>query len=274
VDVVAAFPADAESFHAVVPGDGAFHDPAVDAEAGTMGRAASGDAWADAFAADGPAVLVMVVGAVGEHLVRALPWPATAASYGWNLVEQWQELGDVVAVAAGQRDGQGDAGALGQDVVLRARSGAVDRARTAFGPRLAARTWEESMAALDQSSFPAPCSSARRSSCNCCQTPARFHSSNRRQHVIPDPKPSSCGKNSHWIPVCNTNKIPHNTCRSGIRFRPGRRGSRGTCLGSNGSIRCHNPSGTIHGGCSPRRTAQHDRPSSTKDTSRLIGHLC
>lgn len=101
-----------------------------------------------------------------------------------------------------------------------------------------------------------------------------FHSSRRRQHVIPDPNPSSWGRNSHWMPVCSTNKIPHNTCRSGTRFRPGRRESRGTCLGSSGSIRSHNPSGTIHGGCSPRRTAQHGKRSSTRDTRCVIDHLC
>ena len=81
----------------------------------------------------------------------------------------------------------------------------------------------------------------------------------------PGPEPELLGRNSHWMPVCSTNRIPHNTCRSGIRLRPGRRGSRGTGQGSNGSIRCHNPSGTIHGGCSPRLTVTHRRSPSTKD---------
>ncbi|WP_438821286.1 hypothetical protein [Dactylosporangium matsuzakiense] len=49
MDVVAAFPADAESFHAVVPGDGAFDDPPVDAEPGPVGFAAPGDVGLDAF---------------------------------------------------------------------------------------------------------------------------------------------------------------------------------------------------------------------------------
>jgi protein-S-isoprenylcysteine O-methyltransferase Ste14 len=71
------------------------------------------------------------------------------------------------------------------------------------------------MTARDQSSFPAACSSASSSSCSCCQTPAVFHSSRRRQHVMPEPNPSSCGRNSRWMPVCSTKKIPHSTCRSG-----------------------------------------------------------
>jgi hypothetical protein len=46
--------------------------------------------------------------------------------------------------------------------------------------------------------------------------------------------------------VCNTNKIPCNTRRSSSGLRPGYRNRRGV-VGNNGSIRCHNPSGTSHG---------------------------
>ena len=268
MDVVAAFPSDAEPFHAVVPGDRSLDHPPVDAESGAVGLATAGDAWADALGSYRFAVLVVVVGAVGEQFVGASAWSAPTAAHRRDLLDQGQQLGDIVAVAAGQRRAQRDTRALGQDVVLRARSGAVDRARSAFGPRLAARTCEESMTALDQSSFPAACSWASSSSCSRCQTPARFHSSSRRQQVIPDPNPSSWGRNSHWMPVCSTNRMPHNTCRSGIRLRPGRRGLR-TGLGSNGSRRCHSPSGTIHGGCSPRLTIKHRRSQSTKDGSPI-----
>jgi hypothetical protein len=64
-------------------------------------------------------------------------------------------------------------------------------------------------------------SSASRTSWSRCQTPALFQSRSRRQHVMPEPKPRSCGKYSHWIPVCSTYKIPHSTFRSGNGLRPG-----------------------------------------------------
>jgi hypothetical protein len=102
VDVVAAFPADAESFHAVVPGDRSFDHPPVDAQTGVVWLASSGDARTDALAPDRLAVLVVVVGAVGEQFVGSLSWPAAPPSNGWDLVDQWQQFGDVVAVAAGQ----------------------------------------------------------------------------------------------------------------------------------------------------------------------------
>ncbi|GHC95008.1 hypothetical protein GCM10010309_80910 [Streptomyces violaceochromogenes] len=62
-------------------------------------------------------------------------------------------MSDVVAVSASQRDRERDALAVGDDVVLTARPCAVDWAGPAFGPRRAARTWDESITALDQSSW-------------------------------------------------------------------------------------------------------------------------
>lgn len=81
---------------------------------------------------------------------------------------------------------------------------------------------------------------------NCCQTSATFQSRNRRRHVMPEPKPNSCGRNSHWAPVCGTNKMAHSTFRSGSGLRPGCRELR-SLHGRSGSIRAHKSSETIHG---------------------------
>jgi hypothetical protein len=106
-----------------------------------------------------------------------------------------------------------------------------------------ARTCELSIAARDQSMRSASLSLANSSSWSRCQTPASCHSRRRRQQVIPEPQPISCGRYSHGIPVCNTNKIPVNTFRSSIRLRPGNRCRRGT-FGISGSINSHNGSDT------------------------------
>lgn len=129
--------------------------------------------------------------------------------------------------------------------MLAARTCSVDRAGTAFGPRRAALTWEESITALDQSSFFADRSFFSSTTCNWSHTPASFHSARRRQQVMPEPKPSSWGRYSHWIPVCSTNRIPHNAWRSGTRGRPAT--SFGPGSGSNGSMSDHSSSDTIHG---------------------------
>ncbi|CAL9322826.1 hypothetical protein SUDANB148_06594 [Streptomyces sp. SudanB148_2056] len=81
------------------------------------------------------------------------PRPANGSRHWRDLVQQRQQLGDIVAVSAGQRHRERDALAVGDDVVLTARPCAVDRAGSASGPLHAARTWEESITARDQSSW-------------------------------------------------------------------------------------------------------------------------
>jgi hypothetical protein len=44
----------------------------------------------------------VVVGAVGEQLVGSLAWPSASAAYRRDLVDEGQQFGDVVSVAAGQ----------------------------------------------------------------------------------------------------------------------------------------------------------------------------
>jgi hypothetical protein len=65
-------------------------------------------------------VFVVVVAAIGEKQVGLLARPSALASDrpGVEIVQQRQELGDVVAVAAGQRDGQRDARGIDEQVVL------------------------------------------------------------------------------------------------------------------------------------------------------------
>ncbi len=81
------------------------------------------------------------------------PRPVHGSRHWRDLVQQRQQLGDIVAVSAGQRHRERDALAVGDDVVLIARPCAVDRAGSASGPLRAARTWEESITARDQSSW-------------------------------------------------------------------------------------------------------------------------
>ena len=131
---------------------------------------------------DLPAVFVVVIAAVGVDLIRALAGPAAAAAHRRDGLDQGHELGDVVAVAAGQRHRQRDAVRFGDQVVLRAGPGTVDRARTGFGPPFSARTWELSITARDQSRAPAAFSSASSDSCSRCQTPASL--------PVPQPPPA------------------------------------------------------------------------------------
>ncbi len=191
VDVGSPFPAGAEPAEAVEPGDGALDHPPVGAQAGAMHGSASGDGGDDAAGADLVAVDVVVVAAVGEQRVGSASRVSDAAAHGRDGVEQGQELGDVVAVAAGQQDSERSAVTVGDHVVLRPGPAPVDRRRARAEPPFSALTCEESTTHLDQSSRAAALSSARSTSCSRCHTPASFQCLSRRQHVMPEPNPSS-----------------------------------------------------------------------------------
>jgi hypothetical protein len=94
----------------------------------------TGDDRADAPPTDQPAVLVMVVAPIGQDRIRAAARPTDPAADRWNTVQQREELGDVVGVAASERDRQRDAGRVRQDVMLAARTAAINWARPVLEP--------------------------------------------------------------------------------------------------------------------------------------------
>jgi hypothetical protein len=155
VDVAAAFVADVEAAELVDPGEAALDDPAPAAEAGAVLGLASGYAAGHATLAQTTTVFLVVVGAVGDDQSRASAGSSGAAVDGWYAVEQRFELGDVVAVGAGQRPGERDAACVDEEVVLGARPATIDRARARRGAPFFACTWLESAIARLQSSAPA-----------------------------------------------------------------------------------------------------------------------
>ena len=153
--LVAAVGADEQSASVVQPGKGAFDDPAVTAEAGAVCGLAARDHRLHSPLPDEAAVLVVVVAAVGDDAVGPSPGPADAAADGWNAVEQLEQLGDVVAVAAGERPRERDATAVYEEMLLAAATAPVDRAGTRLRAPFFACTWLESAIARDHSISPA-----------------------------------------------------------------------------------------------------------------------
>ena len=113
MDLCAAVVADEESAALVQPGEGTFDDPALAAETGAVLGLPTRD---DGLDATRP-----------ELTPRA---PVVVATVG---VEEREQLGDVMAVAAREAPGQGRATAVGQEVMLGARTASVDRARARRG---------------------------------------------------------------------------------------------------------------------------------------------
>ena len=139
MDVGAAVVADEQALELVQPGEGAFDDPAGAAEAGAVVGLAAGDLGRDRALPEQAPVLVVVVAAVGAET----RWPAARGAdqpaHRRHPVEQRDQLGDIVAVAAGERPGERDPAGVDQEVVLGAASAAIDRARAGLSDSLCRR---------------------------------------------------------------------------------------------------------------------------------------
>ena len=120
VDGGVAFVADPEAAEVVQVREAAFDAPALSAQAGAVLDAAPCDDRLDAALPEQPAVLVVVIAAVGDDQIRLLARPSGLARHGpsMEVLQQRDQLGDVVAVAAGQRDGERDPRRVDQQMVL------------------------------------------------------------------------------------------------------------------------------------------------------------
>ena len=133
MDVRAAVVADEQSFELVQPGEGAFDDPAVTTKAGAVLGVASCDLGFDAALAELAATARVVVSAIAGDSVGPPTRPADLAAHRRHAVDERDQLGAVVAVAAGEPPGERDPAALDQEVVLGAVPGSINRARARLG---------------------------------------------------------------------------------------------------------------------------------------------
>lgn len=126
MEICASFIAGAEPFELVQPGEGALDNPAHFAQSGAVGNAASGDHGFDVALPQQAAVLVEVVAPVGVQAPRFAAGAFPQSPNRWDGVQQGQELGDVVPVPAGERDGERGPVTVDDQVVLGAGAGTVD----------------------------------------------------------------------------------------------------------------------------------------------------
>jgi hypothetical protein len=133
VDVGAAVVTDEQPFELVQPGEGALDDPAVATEARAVLMLAASDERCDPALAELTAVDRLVVAAVGDQLLRPSPRSPGDTSDRRHRVDQWDQLGAVVAIASGECERERCPFPIDEEVVLGAASSSVHRARARFG---------------------------------------------------------------------------------------------------------------------------------------------
>jgi hypothetical protein len=240
MDIGPSLIAHGEAAKAVQPGERALDDPAMTTQALAGVDPLASDPDPDVPTAQRRAAARDVVALVGMQL----PWALAAAPIGLpegrDGIEQCLEDDGVVAVGPGQERSERDAIPVSHKMALRARFAAIRRVRTdGFAPLLAGMLALSREARLQsmRSASPSRSSSSRWSR---SQTPASCQSRNLRQHVTPEPQPSSGGSISQGMPDFSTKMMPVRAARSGTRGRPplGLGGS----AGSSGATSAHNSS--------------------------------
>lgn len=124
--------ADAQAPEVVQPSMGALDDPTGLAQAAAVRLATAGDLSGDAGGVQWSAVLVVVVAAVGLDHGGLGQRSATFAADRRDGLDQGEELGDVVAVGAGEDQRERDALRFGDEMVLGAGASAVGGVRSCF----------------------------------------------------------------------------------------------------------------------------------------------
>ncbi len=124
-------------------------------------------------------------------------------------------------VSLGQNDIDRGALRVDEEGVLAARRTAIGWVRSRFFPPCTARTDELAATTRKKSSLSAPRKLSSSTRCSLRHTPAFCQARTRRQQVMPEQHPISCGRISHGIPDCKTNRMPVSTRLSSSGLRPG-----------------------------------------------------
>lgn len=242
--------AHAQAAGVVQPAQTALNGPAFFSQPTAVRCAAPGQFGRDALLSQFVTVRLRVISPVAQQLPGATTRASSFALHRRHRIKQGPQLRDVVAVGSGDRHAQRHAPRIDEQVMFGAGPSAVGRVG-ADGLAVfsllkeslqtpTARTLDESTHARDQSNCPAWCNFDSSKTCKAFHTPSWCHALSRRQQVIPEPQPISCGRYSHGTPLFKTKRMPVSAARSLRRGRPplGLAGSGG----NRGSISRHNAS--------------------------------
>jgi hypothetical protein len=220
VDVQTPLIANREPAELVEPRQRPFDDPPMPAKPRARFHALARNADPDPASVKELTTARDIVGLVRVQLRGPLPWATARALDRRDRLDQLLEDDAVVAVSPGDPCRERRATLIGNNMALRARFAAIGRVRVSGGAPFWAGMLALSRHARSQSIWSACSNWSSRARWSRSQTPASCQSRNRRQHVIPEPQPSSDGSISQGMPLLSTKMMPARQSRSGMRGRP------------------------------------------------------
>src|SRR5690606_26273455 len=140
-----------QSAKLVQPTERAFNRPTRLTQAAAVFVAGTCGQQRDATASEFEPMSLRAIRTVALHPQRSADRSADLACHRRNGIDQRQKLRHVVSIGAGERDGQGNALSVGDEVVFGAWFSAIGGVGTGLVAPPTARTDEESTKARDQS---------------------------------------------------------------------------------------------------------------------------
>jgi len=226
------------------PGMSSLYYPAINTQSASVFSPAFGQQGDNSSIAKLLPMRLRVISSIAKQAIRTPNRSANLACDWRDTVNQRQKLRDVVTVCTGQYHRKRDTISICYQMVFRPFLAAIRGIWAGFCPPKTARTDDESTIAREKSIWSDWRNLFSSTWCILSHTPAFCHSCSRRQQVIPQPQPISCGRSSQPIPVFNTNNIPVRAWRFDIGFWPGYQNLR-FFSGINGFTISHNSSVTI-----------------------------
>lgn len=242
MNIRAAFVTDFQAAKAIEPTESALNHPAVLSKIRIL-TAAFFNFRFDLLISKLAAKKFRIVSLVASQSIGTLTRPAFGALNGGNGFNCCKSFFDIMSVCRTQANNNRDSFSICNKVAFSPCLSTVRRIAAGLKPPFGAAMFEESMRNLFQPICPSSPSSFKNALWIFSQTPSFCHFSSRRQAVIPQPQPISCGKSSQGIPVRKTKTIAMKAWRFPMGGRPLL--PLAFSAGSNASILFHNSSLTI-----------------------------
>ena len=244
MNIWSAFVTNSQSAILVEPGQCSLNDPAVDTKTAAIFSSSFSQYWLNSFSSQLLAMGLRVIAAIPLNTIRSIARMPNLARYRRYCFNQAGQLCNIMAISTSQFSCKRQSLAISNYVVLRTVFASIRGIGACFRPPKTARTEAESTTAREKSIWSAWRNLFNIVWCILSHTPAFCQSRSRRQQVIPEPQPISCGRSSHAMPVLSTNKIPVRAARFETGFLPGYLNRR-FFFGISGSTISHNSSSSI-----------------------------